>query len=379
MAILLSCQSISKSYSSRPLFKGISFGIEDGERVGLIGPNGAGKTTLVDVLSGIVEPDEGSVVRRRQLRIAGVTQNPSLPADATIFDCISASAQTAEFEPHERAASIESTLDTLGFPDRQSTVGTLSGGWQKRVAIGCAVVQQPELLFMDEPTNHLDFEGILWLEKYLKSAKFSYLLVSHDRTFLENVTSRIIELNPAYAQGFISVAGPYSDFLVEQEQVRNAQLHLQQALASKVRREIAWLQRGARARQTKSRSRIDEAGRLVDELAEVKTRNTLNRQVEIEFDASGRRTKELVSLKHVSKSMGPRHLIKDLSPLITSRTRLGLVGRNGSGKTTLLRLLIGDLAADGGEIKRAPELKIVWFDQNRAQLDQSQSLKDSLC
>jgi len=330
MAILLSCQSISKSFSSRPLFKEISFGIEDGERIGLIGPNGAGKTTLVDILSGSVEPDEGSVVRRRQLRMAGVTQNPSLPADATIFDCISASAQTAEFEPHERAASIESTLDALGFPDRQPRVGTLSGGWQKRVAIGCAVVQQPELLFMDEPTNHLDFEGILWLEKYLKSAKFSYLLVSHDRTFLENATSRIIELNPTYAQGFISVAGGYSDFLIEQEQVRNAQLHLQQALASKVRREIAWLQRGARARQTKSRSRIDEAGRLVDELAEVKTRNTLNRQAEIEFDASGRRTKELVSLKHVSKSMGPKHLIKDLSLLITSRTRLGLVGRNGN-------------------------------------------------
>jgi ATP-binding cassette subfamily F protein uup len=380
MGILISCQTIGKSYSSRPLFRGITFGIEEGERLGLIGPNGAGKSTLMKVIAGMVEPDEGSVVRRKKLRVAYVDQKPDLPSDDTIYNVIAnAAVRDGTFQDYEIGAHIDGVFNALAFPDREALVSTLSGGWKKRLAIGCAVVKQPELLLMDEPTNHLDLEGILWLEKFLKSAKFAYVVVSHDRVFLEAVTNRIVELNPTYPQGFLSVQGNYSVFLLNREQALNAQAHLQQTLASKVRREVAWLQRGARARQTKARGRIQDAEKLIDQLAEVKARNAMTNSIEIGFDASGRKTKELVVLKGVKKSLGGRKLIDNVSATLSSGIRLGLVGKNGSGKTTLLKMIVGTLAADDGTVKRAQDLQIVWFDQNREQLDTSKSLKDCLC
>lgn len=378
MGILVSCQTISKSYSSRPLFTDISFGIEERERIGLIGPNGAGKSTLLKILAGMVEPDGGSVVSRRQLRISFLTQEQTYPADATVADIVAAAAREVEFEEHERAASVDSTLTDIGFPDRNAQAGTLSGGWKKRLAIACVLAQQPELLFMDEPTNHLDLEGILWLEGVLKKSNFAYLVISHDRAFLESVANRVIELNPTYPQGFLSVKGNYSQFLEAKDVQVEAQVHQQQALASKVRREIAWLQRGARARQTKARGRIKDAGELMEQLAEVKQRNSLTSPVEIGFDASGRKTKELLSLKGISKSVGGRKLLSDFDLVISPGTKLGIAGRNGTGKTTLLRIIAGDLQPDGGTIKRADDLKVVWFDQTREQLDQTKTLKDSL-
>ncbi len=378
MGILVSCQTISKSYSSRPLFTDISFGIEDRERIGLIGPNGAGKSTLLKILAGLVEPDGGSVVARRQLRISFLTQEQTYPAESTVAEIVAAAAAEVEFEEHERAASVDSTLADIGFPDRNASAGTLSGGWRKRLAIACVLVQQPELLFMDEPTNHLDLEGILWLEGILKKANFAYLVISHDRAFLESVANRVIELNPTYPQGFLSVKGNYSQFLEAKDQQVEAQVHQQQALASKVRREIAWLQRGARARQTKARGRIKDAGELMEQLAEVKQRNSLTSPVEIGFDASGRKTKELLSLKSISKSVGGRTLLSDFDLVVSPGTKLGIAGRNGTGKTTLLRIIAGDLQPDSGIIKRADDLKVVWFDQTREQLDQTKTLKDSL-
>jgi len=378
LGILVSCQTISKSYSSRPLFTDISFGIEERERIGLIGPNGAGKSTLLKILAGLVEPDGGSVVARRQLRISFLTQEQTYPAQSTVAEIVAAAAAEVEFEEHERAASVDSTLADIGFPDRNARAGTLSGGWRKRLAIACVLVQQPELLFMDEPTNHLDLEGILWLEGILKKANFAYLVISHDRAFLESVANRVIELNPTYPQGFLSVKGNYSQFLEAKDQQVEAQVHQQQALASKVRREIAWLQRGARARQTKARGRIKDAGELMEQLAEVKQRNSLTSPVEIGFDASGRKTKELLSLKSISKSVGERTLLSDFELVISPGTKLGIAGRNGTGKTTLLRIIAGDLQPDSGIIKRADDLKVVWFDQTREQLDQTKTLKDSL-
>ncbi|MCC7532043.1 MAG: ABC-F family ATP-binding cassette domain-containing protein [Candidatus Melainabacteria bacterium] len=378
MGILVSCQNISKAYSSRPLFTDISFGIEERERIGLIGPNGAGKSTLLKILAGEVEPDSGTVVARRQLRISFLTQEQSFEPESTVEQVVTATAQEVEFQDHERAASVDSILAEIGFPDRKAPAGSLSGGWRKRLAIACVLAKQPELLFMDEPTNHLDLEGILWLETLLKKSSFAYVLVSHDRAFLESVADRVIELNPTYPQGFISVKGNYSQFLEAKEQQVEAQVSQQQALASKVRREIAWLKRGARARQTKARGRIKDAGELMEQLAEVKQRNSLTTPVELGFDASGRKTKELLSLKAVSKSIGGRHLLSNFDLVISPGTKLGVAGRNGTGKTTLLRIIAGDLQPDSGTVKRADELKVVWFDQSREQLDQEKTLKDSL-
>lgn len=379
MGILVSCQSIGKAYSSRPLFRDISFGIEEREQIGLIGPNGSGKSTLLKILAGQVEPDDGSVVFRKRLRVAVVSQSEDFPAERSIEEIVTEAAGQAEFLEYERAAAIDSTLAAVKFPERRAQAGSLSGGWRKRLAIACALVKKPELLLLDEPTNHLDLEGVIWLESLLKAASFSFLLISHDRAFLEAVSNRIVELNPVYPQGFLSVKGNYSRFLESKEEQVEAQVNLQQALASKVRREIAWLQRGARARQTKARGRIQEAGKLIEQLAEVKQRNSLKSSIEIGFDSSGRKTKELLSAKEISKSLGQRLLFSELSFVLSPGIKLGIVGRNGSGKTTLLKVIADQLQQDSGSIKRADALKVVWFDQNREQLDQTKSLKESLC
>lgn len=378
MGILVSCQSVGKSYSSRPLFQNISFGIEEEQKIGLIGPNGAGKSTLMKILSGEIKPDEGEVTGRKKLRTAYVKQSEEFDPDATVEEIVEAAAAPTPFEDYEKAAVVDSTLTQMGFPDRQAKCSSLSGGWRKRLALACALVQQPELLLLDEPTNHLDLEGVLWLEKLLKSLRTTFVVVSHDRAFLEGVVDRMIELNPTYPEGVLSINGNYSEFLIAREERLNAQLHQQQALASKVRREIAWLQRGARARQTKAKGRIQDAGKLIEDLAEVKQRNSLNAPMEIGFDSSGRKTKELIAGKAISKRFGNRTLFSNLEILLTTGTKLGLVGRNGSGKTTLLKLLVGELQPDQGNIKRAEQLQIVWFDQNREQLDETKTLKQAL-
>ncbi len=377
MGILVSCKSISKSYSSRPLFKDISFGIEDGQRIGLIGPNGAGKSTLLKILAGLVEPDEGEVTTRKKLRIVYMGQQDVFKDHKTAIEIIQDSASEIAFSEHQREASIDSILSKIEFPDAKAK--ELSGGWRKRLSLACALVKQPELLFLDEPTNHLDLQGVIWLEQFLKSCHFPFVLVSHDRVFLENTTNRIIEVNPTYSQGFLSVNGNYSKFLISRQEQLTAQQNLQQALASQVRREIAWLQQGAKARQTKSRERIREAGKLMGELAEVKQRNALSTaQIDIGFDSSGRKTKELLSAKAIEKSFGHLHLFESLDLLLTSGSRLGLVGPNGSGKTTFLKLIVGQIQPDKGTIVRADKLKIVWFDQNREHLDLNNTLAKAL-
>ena len=355
MGILVSCRTISKNYSARPLFKDISFGIEDGQRIGLIGPNGSGKSTLLKILAGIVEPDNGEVVTRKNLRIVYMEQQDVFDQEKTVAEVIKDAASKISFAKYEGEASIHSTMAKMAFPNDEAKVKSLSGGWRKRLALACALVKQPELLFLDEPTNHLDLAGVLWLEQFLKSCNCPFVLVSHDRVFLENVTNRIIELNATYPQGFLSTKGNYSEFLVAREGQLNAQQSMQQALASQVRREIAWLQRGARARQTKSRGRIREAGKLIDELADMKERNSLaNAQIDIGFDASGRKTKELLRAKAVTKSFAGRQLFAGLDLLLTSGSRLGLVGPNGSGKTTLLKMIVGEIKPDSGTIESAP-------------------------
>lgn len=378
MGILVSCQSIGKSYSSRPLFQNITFGIEDDQKIGLIGPNGAGKSTLMKILSGEIQPDEGAVVARKNLRVAYVKQSENFDPDATVEKVVAQAAELAPFEEYQKAANIDTTLTQMGFPDRQAKTSSLSGGWRKRLALACALVQEPDLLLLDEPTNHLDLEGVLWLENLLKSLSATFVVVSHDRAFLEAIANRMIELNPTYPEGCLSINGNYSEFLISREERLNAQLHQQQALASKVRREIAWLQRGARARQTKAKGRIADAGKLIEDLAEVKQRNALNAPIEIGFDASGRKTKELISAKALTKRFGDRTLFSGVDILLTTGTKLGLVGRNGSGKTTLLKMLVGQLEPDSGTIKRADQLQIVWFDQNREQLDETKTLKQAL-
>ena len=378
MAVLLHCQSLSKSYGHRLLFKDISIGFDDSERTGLIGPNGAGKSTLLKIIAGAEQADSGTITTRRQLRLGYVPQEDLFPVDVTVQSVMLDALADRHLEEHEQQTRIAILLSKIGFGDFEQQASALSGGWRKRLSIARQLIREPDLLLLDEPTNHLDLEGILWLEKLLANATFSFLLVSHDRYFLENATNRIVELNRTYADGYLSIKGTYSEFLLRREEYLEAQAAQQQALASRVRREIEWLRRGAKARTTKAKGRIQEAGRMMEDLAELKARNTQAGAAQIDFAATDRKTRKLVVAKDVKKELGGRKLFDHLNLVLSPGMKLGLLGRNGSGKTTLIRLLCGEMTPDSGEVWRADGLKVVVFDQARRQLDKSQLLRHAL-
>ncbi|MFN3652245.1 MAG: ABC-F family ATP-binding cassette domain-containing protein [Armatimonadota bacterium] len=378
MAILLSCQDLSKSYANRPLFSGISFGVAEGERVGLLGANGSGKSTLLRILASQEEPDRGTVSIRRNVRLGYLPQEDDFPPGATPESVLSEALSGHGWDERERAEKLEAMLVRAGFTRGDQPAETLSGGWRKRLALARELIREPDLLLIDEPTNHLDLEGILWLEAELRDAPFAFVLVSHDRTLLQNAANRIVELSPVYAEGYLSVNGSYTEFLERRDEYLRAQANEQEALQSKVRREVEWLRQNAQARSTKQQARIKEAGRLIGELSEVRFRNNQGQVAEIDFQASGRKTRELLVAKGLEKQLGEKTLFRGLDLLLSPGRRLGLLGPNGSGKTTLLRLLSGELEPDRGTMTRADGLRTVYFDQNRRRLDPKTPLRDAL-
>jgi len=377
MSLLISCQSIGKTFGARPLFENISLTISEGERIGLIGPNGAGKSTLIQILAGTQTADAGSVSLRKLVTTGYVPQDPVFDSDVTVAAVLEASLTGKHLEDYERESLVEITLSRFGFSDPNVRALSLSGGWRKRLAIALAVIAGPDLVLLDEPTNHLDLQGILWLEKFLRSAPFASVIVSHDRYFLENVASDMVEINRTYPDGLFRVKGSYTEFLIRREDFLAAQSKQQEALTNVVKREIEWLRRGAKARTRKSKARIDDAGRHIEELAELNLR-TAKGTTQIEFTASDRKTKKLLVAEGVSKSMGGRVLFQGLNCTLSPGIRLGLVGANGSGKTTLLKILGGELAPDSGTVQRADGLRVVYFDQNREQLNLEEPLRMAL-
>jgi len=377
MSLLLSCQAITKAYGAAPLFEQLSFGLFEGDRVGLVGPNGSGKSTLLRILAGIEVPDSGTRSVRRLLRLGYVPQDPSFSPEQRIEAIVAAALSDDLLDAGDRHTRVNVTLAKIGFPDPQQPAATLSGGWVKRLAIACALVRAPDLLLMDEPTNHLDVEGILWLEKLLRSEALAFLAVSHDRYFLENVTNRIIELNPCYATGVLDTRGNYSAFLEKKDEALRGQERYQETLANRVRREVEWLQHGPKARTRKSGARIQGAAQLQDELATV-SRRTATRTVRIEFNASDRRTRRLLVAEQITKRFDGRLLIEGLSLTLSPGMRLGILGPNGSGKTTLLRMLAGDVYVDSGTIERAAGLRMIYLDQHREQIDDTLTLRRAL-
>jgi ATP-binding cassette subfamily F protein uup len=377
MALLASCSALSKTYGSRTLFEKISLGISEGERLGLIGPNGSGKSTLLKILSGRLEPDSGSVSLRRNTRIGYVPQESEFPEGQTAAEVIAQAIADERLDELERAARINLTLGRAGFADGTVRVEALSGGWRRRLAIAREMALHPEVLFLDEPTNHLDLEGILWLERQLTAAPFASVVVSHDRYFLDNVVNGMAEIDKVYPDGLFRVAGGYSQFLEKKGEFLQAQSSRQESLANIVRREVEWLRRGPKARTGKSKARIDEAGRLMRDLSDLETRS-VKAVTQIDFTATDRRTKRLLSVERIACELGGRMLFRDLSFVLTPGTRLGLLGRNGTGKTTLLRILAGELQPGDGRVERAPALRTVYFDQAREQLDTAQTLRQGL-
>ena len=378
MALLQSIKNLSKSFGVRPLFRGINISFDDTERTGLIGPNGAGKSTLLKILAGIEAPDEGVIEGRRNLRLGYLAQAEDFPPGQTVEGAMLAAVANVPGDEHEHHVEISILLDRVGFKDVDQEANTLSGGWKKRLAVAQQLIRKPDLLLLDEPTNHLDLDGILWLEKLLLSSKFAFVTISHDRTFLERVTNRTVELSRAYADGYLSINGPYSAFVEKRAEYLAAQSSRQQSLASQVRDEIEWLRRGPKARGTKAKGRIQQAGEMMTDLAELKTRNSQGGTAQIDFSATARQTRKLISVEKVAKTLGDRKLLTNINFVLAPGTKLGLIGPNGSGKSTLIRLLSGQLQPDAGTIKRADALRVVVFDQNRAQLDPMLTLRDAL-
>jgi ABC transport system ATP-binding/permease protein len=378
MAVLLSVSGIGKRFGARVLFEDLSFSLSEGDRTGLIGPNGSGKTTLLEILAGNEAPDSGARAIRKQTRLAYVPQDSIFASGDTVSSVLTAALAGLPLDDEEKRTRVEVMLGRAEFQDAAAPAESLSGGWKKRLAIAAALIASPDVLLLDEPTNHLDLEGILWLETAIETARAA-LIVTHDRYFLERVATEMVEVNRVYPQGVFQVSGNYSEFLEKREDFLEAQSKQKEALATKVRREIEWLRRGPKARTGKSRARIDSAGRLIDELAVANARNR-GGTAQIDFIASGRKTKRLIEAEGIAKSLGGKKLFENLSLVLSPGVRIGLVGANGSGKTTLLKILEGKLETDTGTIQRAEQLRIVSFAQDRgAHLDPDLSLRRTLC
>ena len=376
MPPIISAQGLAKRYGAAPLFQNISFTVSEGDRIGVIGPNGSGKSTLLEMLIGRVKPDSGDVAIRKGTRLSYVSQISEFAEGVTIRSVIETALERTAVPEAERASRFAETLGRAGFTDVEAHAATLSGGWRKRLAIAEALVQAPDILLLDEPTNHLDLAGIEWLESVLRNAAFVCVVVSHDRYFLENVANEMVELNRAYEDGALRVKGNYSAFLEAEELYLHAQKKRQESLENRVHTELEWLRRGPKARATKAKARIDKAHEMIGELAEMNARGRTT-SAEIDFSATNRKTKQLITLEGVSYGIGSRTLFKDIHFSVTSGVRVGLVGPNGSGKTTLLRLLRGEIEPEFGKIRRAEGLQIVYFDQNR-ELDPDITLRRAL-
>lgn len=373
---LLSAHELSKAFGIKPLFTDISLAVGEDERIALIGQNGSGKSTLLKIIAGLESSDSGSVRTRKGLRCAYVAQEDVFDEKISVYQVLSQALVAAGHDEHAIEGKIGIMCGKAGFEDKHISVSLLSGGWRKRLAIIRALIVDPELLLLDEPTNHLDINGVLWLEALLGKASFALVFVSHDRYFIERLARRVIELNRNYPRGNFSVSGDYGDFLEARIAYLDGLHQTKETLANKVRREVAWLRQGAKARTTKSKYRTEQAGLLVDKL---KNFNLDEGRVSLEFAHSKRRSRDLIKLENVSKSFEGHTLFKDITLTLSPGVRLGIVGANGSGKTTFLKTLLGEHVSDTGRIVRANKLRIAFFDQARRQLDRTLTLKESLC
>ncbi|MDD9951249.1 MAG: ABC-F family ATP-binding cassette domain-containing protein [Zetaproteobacteria bacterium] len=377
MALLLTCQSISKSFGTRSLFENLSFSVFDGDRIGVIGPNGVGKSTLLKILSATDTVDVGELTYRKHVKVGYIPQWTDFPLDQSILDVATKAAIQVGITEDEAVTAAYIQLSLVGFEDYDAPVSSLSGGWQKRLAIACGSLGEPDLLLLDEPTNHLDAQGLEWLEQYLLQISCAWMMISHDRFLLNQTVRKTLEVNRCFENFTLVTAGDYDAHLKHKEEFLAAQRQAMASLSSKVRREDEWLKRGPKARSTKAKYRIENAQQLQTNLAEVRGRLQTN-ATQIEFSASQRKTKNLVSLENVTLCRGEQQLLENCSYVFTSGRCVGLVGGNGAGKSSFLKMIVGQLSQTSGTIRCAQELQVVYFDQKRELPDPQMTLKRAL-
>ena len=363
---IVTAEHLTKSYTERLLFDDASFSLEEGEKAGLIGINGTGKSTLLKILAGLEEPDEGTVVWRRNLDIRYLPQNPRFTPGDTVLESI-----VRDNEGHSHVWDLESQakifLTKLGITDFDAKVETLSGGQRKRIALASVLLSTADLLILDEPTNHLDSEMADWLEEYLKNFKGSLLMVTHDRYFLDSVTDRIAELDKgkiysykANYEGFLKLKAEREDMEAASERKRQSILRI----------ELAWMQRGARARSTKQKGRIQRYEALRDMEGP-----KADQQVELE-SISSRLGRTTVELDGICKAYGDRTLIRDFTYIFLKNDRIGIIGPNGSGKSTLMKIIAGWIQPDNGTVTIGQTVSMGYFSQENEAMDESLKVID---
>ncbi|EJL87773.1 ATPase component of ABC transporters with duplicated ATPase domain [Herbaspirillum sp. CF444] len=402
---VISLSNAQLAFGHVALLDHAEFSLETGERVGLIGRNGTGKSSLLKIIASVSKLDDGLLVMQQGLKIAYVDQEPHFPAEMSIFDAVASGlgelpALLAEYESltgqfggdnddalMERMHDIqvkldaadawslnhkvETTLDKLNLKG-DALIGALSGGMQKRVALACGLVGAPDVLLLDEPTNHLDFGSILWLEALLRDYKGSVLFITHDRSFLDNVATRIIELDRGK---ILSFPGNFSTYqarkaeLLANEEVENAKFD--KFLAQ----EEVWIRKGVQARRTRDEGRVRRLEALRQERS---VRRDRQGQVKLEVSSGERSGKIVAELENVSKSYGPKTIVRDFTGTIMRGDKVGLIGQNGAGKTTLLKLILGEETADAGTVRQGTKLQVAYFDQMRTQLNEEATLADTI-
>ena len=361
---VLAAENISKSYGERALLSDVTLQINQGDKIGLIGVNGTGKSTLLRLLAGEEAPDSGSIFCQPGHRVAYLPQNPVFAPEDTVLEHVLRGAGRDVQEESYRAKAI---LTKLGVTDFGETVGHLSGGQRKRLAMAAALVRPSEILILDEPTNHLDYEMVEWLEGQLKSYKGSLVMVTHDRYFLDRVCNCIAEIDHGKLYRYQANYEGFLQLKSEREEYARASERKRQSL---LKRELAWLQRGARARGTKSRERIQRIEALQNESGPAQEETLAMESLKTRL---GKKTLEA---RHIAKAYGDRKLIEDFSYIVLPRDRIGIVGKNGGGKSTLVKLLCGLVPPDSGEVIRGETVKIGYFSQESEELDPKQRVID---
>lgn len=361
---ILNIEHVSKVFGEKTIFDDVSFGIQEGDKIGIIGINGTGKTTLLRMIAGVEEPDSGQIIKQNGIRLAYLSQHPSFPEGATVlsyaFDGIAENDWALKSE-------VKSALNKLGITDHDMKMEHLSGGQKKKVALAKTLASSFEILLLDEPTNHLDGEMISWLEDYLKRYKGVVIMVMHDRYFLDKVTNRILEISRGKLYGYEANYSKFLEMKAEREEMEFASERKRQSV---LRMELEWAKRGCRARTTKQKARLERLELLksgkapeTDRLAEIDSVET-------------RMGKKTIELHHISKSYGEKKLIDDFDYIVLKNQNLGIVGPNGCGKSTLLKMIAGIVEPDEGTIEIGETIRIGYFAQELPEMNTSQRVID---
>ena len=403
----ITLDNASLAFGHHPLLDKASFQLDPGERVGLIGRNGAGKSSLLKVIAGETKLDDGNVWRAPSVRIVYVPQEPVLDPNHTVYEAVAEGlgnmqqvlvdyhavthamgAPDADVEAlmermqtlqHEldakdgwgMQAKVETVLSKLSL-NADTPVASLSGGWRKRVALGRALVADPEVLLLDEPTNHLDLEAIEWLEELLLNFNGGVLFITHDRRFLNRLATRIVELDRGHLTDFV---GNYENYQIKKEELLAVEATHAAKFDKVLAQEEVWIRQGIKARRTRNEGRVRQLEKLRLERA---ARRERQGNVKLSLDSGERSGKLVAELDNVVKGFGDRTLINGFTSRIMRGDRIGLLGPNGVGKTTLLKLILGELEADSGNIQRGTNMNVAYFDQMREQLDEEATLADTI-